>query len=53
MTYQPDWIIEAMGLKSISPEEDKLIQVKKGPVARDNGSDLPVTRSRSGNYQRG
>ena len=52
VTYQPDWIVEAMGLKPISPEEADLIQVKKGPDAGTTALIFPVTRSRSGSYRR-
>ncbi len=51
VTYQPDWIIEAMGLKSITAEETGAIQVRRGesgtmrlvfPPTRDRGE--PYTR---------
>ena len=30
-TYQPDWIVEAMGLKPITPDEATRIKVRPGP----------------------
>jgi hypothetical protein len=30
-TYQPDWIVEAMGLKPITPDEAAQIKVRPGP----------------------
>ncbi len=52
VTYQPDWIIEALGMKSITPEEAAMIQVKSGfepgttilifPAVRNQGE--PYTR---------
>ena len=33
VTYQPDWIVEAMGLKPITPEEAAQIKVRPGPAA--------------------
>lgn len=51
VTYQPDWIIEAMGLKSITAEETGAIQVRRSesgtvrlvfPTTRDRGE--PYTR---------
>jgi hypothetical protein len=30
-TYQPDWIVEAMGLKPITPDEAAQIKVRTGP----------------------
>ena len=31
VTYQPDWIVEAMGLKGITPDEAAQIKVRPGP----------------------
>lgn len=31
VTYQPDWIVEAMGLRSITPDEAVAIKVRPGP----------------------
>lgn len=51
VTYQPDWIIEAMGLRPITPQEAAAIQVRRGdpgtarlvfPPTRDRGE--PYTR---------
>ena len=52
VTYQPDWIIEAMGLKPISPEEAKSIQVQKGPEPGTTALVFPATRNRKENYTR-
>lgn len=51
VTYQPDWIIEAMGLKSITPEEAGAIQLRRG----DSGSVrlvFPATHDRGEPYTR-
>jgi hypothetical protein len=52
VTYQPDWIIEAMGLKSISAEEAELIQVQRGPEPGTTALVFPATRNRTENYTR-
>ncbi len=52
VTYQPDWIIEAMGLKPILPEEAKLIQAQKGPEPGTTALVFPPTRNRTENYTR-
>jgi hypothetical protein len=52
VTYQPEWIIDALGLKSISPEEAKAIQEKTGPSPGTTALIFPITRSRSGSYRR-
>ncbi len=52
MTYQPDWIIEAMGLKPISPIEANQIQMKKGPYAGTTTLVFPPTRNGSESYKR-
>jgi hypothetical protein len=52
VTYQPDWIIDALGLKPISAEEEKQIQARKGPEPGTTALVFPETRSRSGSYRR-
>jgi hypothetical protein len=51
-SYQPDWIIEAMGLKPISPEEKDDIRVQKGPEPGTTALVFPPTRNRKENYTR-
>ncbi len=52
MTYRPDWIIEAMGLKTISPVEAHQIQVRKGPLPDTTALVFPVTQNGSESYRR-
>ena len=52
MTYQPDWILEAMGLKTISPIEAEQIQVRKGPLADTTALVFPVSRNGTESYRR-
>ena len=41
VTYQPDWIIEALGLKPIPPEEAAMIQVRERDRTGNDDPDLP------------
>ena len=41
VTYQPDWIIEAMGLKPITPEEAARSRSAAGPTPGHDPADLP------------
>jgi hypothetical protein len=52
VTYQPDWIIEAMGLKPISPEEAEQIRVEPGPYAQTTALVFPTTRNQGGSSTR-
>ncbi len=47
VTYQPDWIIEALGLKPISPEEAAKIKVGVGDVRGTTTLVFPATKSGS------
>jgi hypothetical protein len=51
-TYQPDWIIEAMGLKPISRSEADRIQVQRGPDRETTALVFPATRNRTEDYTR-
>ena len=44
VTYQPDWIVEAMGLKPITPDEAAQIKVRPGPGPGTDEPDLPGQR---------
>ena len=52
VTYQPDWIIEAMGLKPISPQEAATIKVGRGSDASTTLLTFAATRNRGGPYVR-
>jgi hypothetical protein len=52
MTYRPDWIIEAMGLQTISAVEARQIHAKKGPLPDTTALVFPVTQNGSESYQR-
>ena len=52
VTYQPDWIIAALGLKPITPEEAAGIQTKAGDVPRYDSAVFPPTRSGGQTYTR-
>ena len=45
VTYQPDWIIEALGLKPISPEEAAMIQVENGAEPGTTALVFPAVRN--------
>jgi hypothetical protein len=52
VTYQPDWIMEALGLKPISPEEADSIRVQKTDDPKLSALVFPATKSRGESYQR-
>jgi hypothetical protein len=52
ITYQPDWIIEALGLKPITPEEAAKIRVHPGEVRGTTTLVFPATRNGSETYTR-
>jgi hypothetical protein len=52
ITYQPDWIIEALGLKPISAEEARLIEVRDGPEPGTTALVFPPTRNQGEAYSR-
>ena len=52
VTYQPEWIIEAMGLKPITPREAAAVQVRVGPEAETTLLSFPATRDHGGPYLR-
>jgi hypothetical protein len=52
VTYQPDWIIEALGLKPISPEEAAKIKVGHSDVHGTTALVFPATRSGATTYTR-
>ena len=45
VTYQPDWIVEAMGLKPITPDEAAQIKMRPGPQPGTTVLTFPATRS--------
>ncbi len=45
VTYQPDWIIAALGLKPISPEEAEKIKVQSGDVQGTTALVFPPTKN--------
>ncbi|MHB1556350.1 MAG: hypothetical protein ACYC61_02600 [Isosphaeraceae bacterium] len=52
VTYQPDWIIEAMGLQPISREEASQIRVHDGVEPGTSILTFPVVRDRGEPYSR-
>ena len=52
VTYQPDWIIEALGLKPITPEEADGIRVERTDDPNASALLFPPTKSRGETYQR-
>ena len=50
VTYQPDWIIEAMGLRPITPQEAASIKVGRGTDAGTTLLTFAATRDRGGPY---
>ena len=52
VTYQPDWIIEALGLKPITPEEAAKIKVRRGDGAGRRALVFPPTKSGTETYTR-
>jgi hypothetical protein len=45
VTYQPDWIVEAMGLKAITPDEAAQIKVRPGTQPGTTALSFPPTRT--------
>ena len=52
VTYQPDWIIEALGLKPISPQEAAKIKVGVGDVRGTTKLVFPATKSGNETFMR-
>jgi hypothetical protein len=52
ITYQPDWIIEALGLKPITAQEAARIKVHKGEVRGTTALVFPPSRSGADTYTR-
>lgn len=52
VTYQPDWILEAMGLQTIPPQEASRIQVRDGVEPGTSILVFPVVRDRGEPYSR-
>jgi outer membrane lipoprotein-sorting protein len=52
ITYQPDWIIEALGLKPITPEEAAKIKKQNGEVRGTTALVFPATKTGNETYTR-
>lgn len=52
ITYQPDWIIEAMGLKPISAREVATVKVERGSESGTTRLIFPAARDRGQPYSR-
>ena len=52
ITYQPDWIIAALGLKPITPEEAAKIKVTRGEVRGTTALVFPATKNGNETYTR-
>ena len=52
VTYQPDWIAEALGLKTITPDEAAQVKTRPGPQPGTTALIFPATRSGSQSYSR-
>jgi hypothetical protein len=52
VAFQPDWIIEAIGLKPITPEEADGIRVERTDDPHASALLFPPTKSRGETYQR-
>lgn len=52
ITFQPDWIVEALGLKPISPEEAAAIRVKEGPERGTTTFIFPPIQNKADTYTR-
>jgi hypothetical protein len=52
VAFQPDWIIEAIGLKPISPEEADSIRVERSDVANASALVFPPTKNHGETIQR-
>ncbi len=51
-TYQPDWIVDAMGLRPISPDEATRIKVRPGPEPATTALILPTIGTGAQAYSR-
>lgn len=45
VTYQPDWIAEALGLREITPDEAAQVKVRPGPQAGTTALSFPANRT--------
>ena len=52
VTYQPDWIVESLGLRTITPEEADSIRVEKTDDPKLSAVVFPPSKSRGEAYQR-
>jgi hypothetical protein len=52
VTYQPEWIVEAMGLKRITADEAALIDISPGPQQGTTALSFPPSHSGSQDYRR-
>ncbi|MGC8641758.1 MAG: hypothetical protein ACP5XB_17970, partial [Isosphaeraceae bacterium] len=52
VTYQPDWIVEAMGLKKITSSEAAQIKSRPGPLPGTTELAFPPTRAGGQTYSR-
>lgn len=52
VTYQPDWIAEALGLKPITPDEAAQVKTRPGPQKGTTALIFPATRAGSQTYSR-
>jgi hypothetical protein len=52
ITFQPDWIVEALGLKPISPEEAAGIRVTEGPERGTTTLIFPPIQNKADTYTR-
>jgi hypothetical protein len=52
ITYQPDWIVEAMGLKTISSAEAAAIRTQPGPERGTTALFFPPVRNKADSYTR-
>ena len=52
VTYQPDWIIEALGLRPITPEEAASLRVRATDNPKLSAVVFPPTKNRGQSYQR-
>jgi hypothetical protein len=52
VTYQPDWIMESLGLKVITPEEADSIRVQTTDDPKLSAVIFPPSKSRGESYQR-
>jgi hypothetical protein len=52
VTYQPDWIAEALGLKAITPDEAAQVKTRPGPQAGTTVLIFPATKAGSQSYSR-